>query len=215
MVVFWKFPEKKQCEDEEECRQRQAPILRYFNVFNAEQIEGIELAPLPSTGTLTEEHRIGRADALVCSMTDPPFIEERGQQAWYHPESDIVRIPKIGSFETIDEYYATLFHELGHATGHEKRLNRSGVAGKVHFGSEGYSREELVAELTSSFCCATVALDNSVLDNSAAYIQSWMTSLRSDPKALVVAAAQAQKAADYIKGIEYPLLPKVPTLTTA
>ncbi len=214
MVVFWKFPERKQSEDDEDSWKQNAPILRYFNVFNVEQVEGIEVAPIPIQGNLTDEHRIGRADALVCSMPNPPFIEERGQQAWYHPESDMVRIPKVSSFSSIDEYYSTLFHELGHSTGHEKRLKRSGVAGKVHFGSEEYSREELVAELTSSFCCATVALDNSIHDNSVAYINSWMNSLRSDPKALVIAAAQAQKATDYIKGIEYPLNAKPPILAT-
>jgi antirestriction protein ArdC len=75
--------------------------------------------------------------------------------------------------------------------------------GAIHFGSETYSREELVAELGSAFCCATLGLDNSLLDNSASYIAGWLSSLKSDPRAIVVAASQVQKAADYIRGASY------------
>ena len=215
LVVFWKYPDKKPDVEDEEERRRSAPILRYFNVFNAEQVEGLNLPPLPSVGNLTEAHRIERAEVLVRSMIDPPQIQEVGTKAGYSPSRDLVRIPQIGSFDSIDQYYATLFHELAHSTGHGKRLNRPGVTGQVRFGSERYAREELVAELASAFCCATVALDNSILENSAAYIESWIASLRRDPKAIVVAAGQAQKAADYIKGIQYPLVADIPTLAIA
>jgi antirestriction protein ArdC len=204
MVVFWRFPEKKEePEDAEKEKQRLVPILRYFNVFNVEQIEGLSVPPVLDRGLVSDEDRIKRAEVLATSMSNPPFVEERGSEAWYHPERDVVRIPKIGWYETIDSYYATLFHELAHATGHPKRLNRAGVTDKVHFGSEGYSKEELVAELTSAFCCATVALDNSLIDDSASYIHGWLSVLKADPKVLVYAAAQAQKATDYIKGIAY------------
>ena len=204
MVVFWKFPEKKETpEDTEKEPQRLVPILRYFNVFNIEQVDGLTVPPVPDRGQLSEQNRVNRAELLATSMPNPPFIEEKGDQAWYQPESDVVRIPKLGQFETIDAYYATLYHELGHATGHPSRLNRSGVVGQIHFGSDGYSKEELVAELTSAFCCATVSLDNSLIEDSASYIQGWLSVLKAEPKVLVYAAAQAQKAADYIKGIVY------------
>jgi antirestriction protein ArdC len=136
-------------------------------------------------------------------MPDPPRIVEAGQSAWYRPADDLVSIPCLDRFESADSYYTTLFHELGHATGHEKRLKRSGVIGEVRFGSGEYSREELVAELTSAFCCATVSLDNDLIEDSASYINGWLKVLKEDPKAMVIAAAQAQKAADHIRGVQY------------
>jgi antirestriction protein ArdC len=201
MVVFWKQWQKK--DEDEEKPPRSIPVLKYFTAFNAEQCEGLGLPPLPQLGHLTDAHRISRADALIDSIPRPPFIEEIGDEAWYLPSQDLIRIPKLASFDSIDAYYSVKFHELGHSTGHTSRLNRSGVMERVHFGSEDYSREELVAELTAAFCCATVGIDNTVETDSAPYIHSWMKALRNDPKAIVTAAAQAQKATDYIKGIEY------------
>lgn len=204
MVVFWKFRDTKPKEPgPDPDTPRPVPILRYFNVFNSEQIEGLTIAPVVTGAALSDKDRKARAEVLATSMQNPPFVEERGNEAWYQAEKDLVRIPKIGHFRSIDAYYATLFHELAHATGHPKRLNRSGVAERVHFGSEGYSKEELVAELASAFCCATVSLDNSLINDSASYIQGWLAALKGDPKLVVYAAAQAQKAADYIKGIVY------------
>jgi antirestriction protein ArdC len=113
----------------------------------------------------------------------------------------LVRIPKIQDFESAEAYYATLFHELGHSTGHLNRLNRPGVTGAIHFGSCDYSREELVAELTSAFCCAEVGIDNSIFDNAASYIHGWLEALQGDPKVVVAAAGQAQRATDYILNV--------------
>jgi len=112
-------------------------------------------------------------------------------------------VPPLRAFEAADHYYATLFHELGHATGHVTRLGRPGVSEAVKFGSGIYSHEELVAELTSAFCCATLGLDNTLIEDSASYIDGWLKVLRADPKAVVIAATQAQRACDYIKGITY------------
>lgn len=203
MVVFWKFPEKKPSNDESEEDPRSAPVLRYYNVFNVEQIEGLNLPESPGSPNLSDNERNRRAELLIGSMPNPPFIEERGTEAWYLPERDIVRVPKLESFSTADAYYGTLLHELVHSTGHQTRLNRAGVMGAIHFGSEQYSREELVAELGSAFCCAVLGLDNSLTENTASYIGGWLKSLRSDPKAVVIAAGQAQKAADHIRGISY------------
>lgn len=203
LVVLWKFPDPKPGEDpqSEEVRRR-VPLLRYYSVFNAEQCEGLQLPsihqPLESAN-----QRIERADLLVRSMPDPPRITESGSAAWYRPADDLVNIPPISRFTSADAFYATLFHELGHATGHEKRLKRSGVLGEIRFGSGEYSKEELVAELTSAFCCATVSLDNHLIEDSASYINGWLEVLKSDPKAVVIAAAQAQKATDLIRGVQY------------
>lgn len=205
MVVFWKrWKPVKSNEEEEEPTKPYAPILRYFNVFNVEQCEGLGLPVAYDPGPETEHQRISRADELIKTMPHPPTIQE-GLSAWYLPAEDLVQIPPLCKFTSADSYYATLFHELGHATGHPYRLNRKGVSGDIQFGSGEYSKEELVAELTSAFCCAIVALDNSLLENSASYIDGWLKVLRADPKAVVIAAAQAQRAADYIKGVTYEL----------
>jgi len=203
MVVFWKFPEPKNATDQEkEEARKQVPLLRYYSVFNAEQCEGLEL-PEVYKPTESPNQRIARADLLVRSMPDPPLITEAGSAAWYRPVDDLVNIPPLNRFTSADSFYATLFHELGHATGHEKRLKRTGVIGEIRFGSGEYSREELVAELTSAFCCATVGLDNQLIEDSASYIEGWLDVLKADPKAVVIAAAQAQRAADHIRGITY------------
>ncbi|RYG95901.1 MAG: DUF1738 domain-containing protein [Alphaproteobacteria bacterium] len=197
LVLFWKFPEQ---DEEDPVLKQRPPVLRYYRVFNAEQVEGLELPPLYVPERMADAIRIERADLLVRSMPDPPKIEERGGSAWYSPLQDLVVTPPIGAFRSADDFYGTLFHELGHSTGHPRRLARAGVCGEIRFGSGTYGKEELVAELTSAFCCATVRLDNSLIENSAAYIQGWLSAIRSDPKAVVYAAAQAQKAADFIKG---------------
>ncbi|MBS1701406.1 MAG: DUF1738 domain-containing protein [Armatimonadetes bacterium] len=202
MVVFWKFPEQKMKETEEELKV-QTPVLRYYNVFNVEQIDGLSLPDEPEQHRLSDADRIGRAELFIDSMPNPPAIEERGTEAWYLPSRDLVRIPQLSSFDSIDSFYATKFHELVHSTGHKDRLNRSGVMVSIHFGSEEYSREELVAELGSAYCCSLLGLDGSHLEDSASYIDGWLKSLKADPKAIVIASAQAQKAADYIRGVSY------------
>ncbi len=200
LVVFWKFPERNSEEDNE---RRPAPILRYYKVFNAEQTEGLNLPELPKPKGTTPKERSEKAELLIQCMPDPPEIREEGSSAWYKPSLDLIQVPKIEHFASSDAFYTTLFHELGHSTGHSSRLNRSGVTAQVHFGSGEYSREELVAELTAAFCAAEIGLDNSFIADSASYIQSWLSVLRNDPKAVVIAAAQAQKAMDYIKGVTY------------
>ncbi len=203
MVVFWKRWEPKADEAAEAIRPQQIPVLRYFNVFNVEQCEGLDLAPVYRPESGRNHQRIERADLLVRSMPSPPAIREGGRAAWYRPSDDLVNMPPLNAFESPDSFYATLFHELGHATGHPSRLNRKGVTEVIQFGSGDYSREELVAEFTSAFCCASVSLDNSVIDDSASYIDGWQKVLKGDPKAAVIAAAQAQRAADHIRGIQY------------
>ena len=204
LVVFWKQLEFEEIDEStgEVCKRR-TPMLRYFTVFNVEQVEGIEFAS-PYTGEpLDESQRKERAELLARSMPSPPAIHGIARSAYYVPKEDAVYMPAFERFASADHYYGTLFHELAHASGHESRLNRKGVTEVVRFGSNDYSREELVAELTSAFCCATVGLNNSLTEDSASYISGWLDVLGDDHNAVVIAAAQAQKAADYIRGVTY------------
>ncbi len=202
MVVFWKRSDPPIDPETGEVGKAPIPILRYYHVFNVEQCEGLNVAPVNESSERGEAERIEKAEALLASMPDPPRIEV-GHAAWYRPNDDLIQVPPIGKFRSSESYYATLFHELGHATGNEKRFNRPGVTGNARFGSGEYSQEELVAELTSAFCCAVAGLDNSFIEDAASYIQGWLKVLKSDPKAMVIAATQAQRAADYIMGVRY------------
>ena len=109
-------------------------------------------------------------------------------------------MPKERLFESAEEYYSTLFHELTHSTGHQKRLNRSTLTDLCPFGSTNYSKEELVAEMGAAMLAGHAGIENKVVDNSAAYIGGWLSRLKSDKKLAVHAAAQAQKAVDHILG---------------
>jgi antirestriction protein ArdC len=109
-------------------------------------------------------------------------------------------MPAREAFNSVPEYYSTLFHELTHSTGAAHRLARKGVVDPIRFSSHDYSFEELVAECGAAFLCANAGIDNRTLDNSAAYIASWGRKLRSEPRWIVEAAGQAAKAADLILG---------------
>jgi antirestriction protein ArdC len=200
LVVFWKKWEVDSPDSSTgELKKERIPLLRHYHVFNVQQCEDLSLPQLEIL-TKPQNERIALAEQLVRQTPDPPRLHPGCKQACYYPLVDVVQMPDIQSFVTADAYYATLFHELGHATGHQSRLNRAGVMDAPRFGSADYSREELVAELTSSYCCATLGLDNSLIDNAASYIDGWLTRLKTDPKAIVVAAGQAQRAAEYLQG---------------
>ena len=202
-VVFWNWIER----EDKDGKPQKIPFLRYYSAFNVDQCDGLESA-LPAP---TEEQRtpdpILSAEEILKSMSDCPPIAHGGGRAAYIPAEDRIVIPHAGTFRSDEEYYSTLFHELTHATGHTSRLNRKGLndseAGEWSaFGSTPYAQEELVAEMGAAFLCGQVGIVERTLDNSAAYIQGWLKRLRDDQRLVVQAAAQAQKAADYILGPE-------------
>ncbi|MHB8636737.1 MAG: ArdC family protein [Fimbriimonadaceae bacterium] len=205
LAVFWKRWEVPRERDSDAKSKRTIPILKHHPIFNIEQCEEVRVAPLEPVPPRNTDERIEAAQAMARAMPDGPEVDENCRDAWYRPKEDMVGMPPFESFESADAFYAILFHEIAHATGHEKRLNRAGVMGAIQFGSETYGHEELVAEMSSAFICAELGLDNSLLTNSAAYIQNWLTVLRANPKAVVIAAAQAQRAANLIKGVTPPL----------
>jgi antirestriction protein ArdC len=132
-------------------------------------------------------------------MPNPPAFEQ-SDKAWYSPSNDLVGMPARGLFHSSEEYYASAFHELAHSTGHVKRLHRENFDNPVSFGSESYSKEELIAEMTAAMLCRIAGIEQKTLENSAAYLKTWIARLKSDSRLLVSAASQAQKAADFIQG---------------
>jgi antirestriction protein ArdC len=180
---------------------RHAPkpvILRYSNVFNLTQTEGINL-PESALQEARTNSPIVECERVVASMPTRPAIDS-SDRAWYAPARDVVGMPSIGLFRTSEEYYSTLFHELTHSTGHPSRIGREGVEQLQPFGSESYSREELVAEVGAAMLCGVAGIANRTVENSAAYLRGWIDRLKGDVRLIVGAASAAQRAADYILG---------------
>ena len=194
-VIFWKI-----FEDDETGEKRKIPLLRYYNVFNVAQCEGIKTLSVPDSNG--DFHPIERCEQVVAEMPARPCIEHGSARACYSPAQDTVRMPEAKRFESPEAYYGTLFHELIHATGHASRLARKEITEPIRFGSDPYSREELVAEMGAAFLCGHCAIENSTVAQSASYIQAWLERLKDDRKLVVHAAAQAQKACDFILGIQ-------------
>ena len=195
-VVLWQMREKKDGNGDVISRY---PMLRYFSVFNVEQCEGLKLKPLEELIPTGNHNPIDAAEAIVANMQKRPTIEHGHQAAWYRPSSDVVGMPDRQQFHEAAGYYSTLFHELGHSTGHTSRLKREGVVNATFFGSNEYSREELVAEFTAAFLCNHAGVD-STRDQSAAYLASWLKAFKGDTQMAVWAAGKAAAAADYILG---------------
>ena len=196
-VVFWKLVEK--ADQDSESGKRTVPFLRYYTVYNLEQTEGIIIPELPQRNFMP----IAEAEKIIHSMPRAPNIEHKQPQAYYLPSHDLVNMPNANLFSSDEEYYSTLFHELTHSTGHVSRLNRNELTKITMFKSHDYSKEELVAEMGSAFLCVQCGITPKVIENQAAYIKSWLTQLKNNRKWLVYAAAQAQKAADFILGNDY------------
>ena len=180
-------------------------IIRAYRVVNLAQCVGPGIdkfrAKHPVKGrTQNDNERIAACEQIVAAMPDPPSIRHGGNEACYWPAADQISIPRRETFVGSEAYYATLYHELTHSTGHSDRLNRKGVVAGAPFRSATYSQEELVAEMGAAFLCAESGIDDPTIENSAAYLRGWLKYLSSDPKALIIAGAQAQKAADYILG---------------
>lgn len=203
ICVYWQITEKEELDPEtKKMEKKKRFLLRYYNVFNVSQCEGLPEIYEEKIETRSKGEAIKSCEKLVRGYKAKPSIKHDSQQAYYHPTKDIVNMPKKESFDSSEAYYATLFHELVHSTGHVNRLGRKGIMDRTFFGSEDYSKEELIAEMGASFLCAFGGISPKTIDNSASYISNWMTALKGDSKLVVHAAGAAQKASDYIRGIQ-------------
>lgn len=201
MVVFWSFIEKKE-KDENGIEKvvSKFPMLKYFNVFHISQVEGVE--PLQKEKR-KENEQIKSAQEIVDNYFNNEklkLVNKDKARAFYSPSLDYINMPELNQFTSSNEYYSTLFHEMVHSTGHSSRLNR-GLENNAGFGSESYSKEELVAEIGSAGLCeiANISTNNTFI-NSVAYLQSWIKVLKDDKKLIVSASSKAEKAIEYILG---------------
>ncbi len=176
--------------NEKEIREKKISFIRYYNVFNYEQTEGI-----PEIELNKNEYKKDCEEVLK-NMSDKPVIKY-GINPAYNPIGDYIIMPSINHFKSSDGYYSALYHELIHWTGHESRLDRF-KEGSLEFGSNVYSKEELVAEIGSSFLCQVTGIEKDIINNQASYIKHWLEVLKNDARLIVTASSLAQKGTDYI-----------------
>jgi antirestriction protein ArdC len=199
LVVYANRITKTETNDAGEDTEREIPFMKGYTVFNVEQVDGLPahyyaqpVNPLP----LAE--RIEAADAFMTGTG--ATIHHGGNQAFYAPSRDVVQLPPFEAFKDKESYYATALHELTHWTKAKGRLERDFSAKR--FGDTGYAREELVAELGAAFLCADLGITPDIREDHAAYLGHWLSVLKEDKRAIFSAAAHAQRAADYLKGLQ-------------
>ena len=200
IVVFWKVGTKK-VEDTEtgKVENKKTFLLRYYNVFNIEQTEGLEKY-IPVIEESTKEFNpVEKAEEIIRGYKNSPAIYDDGRdRAYYSPVTDEIHLPLREVFESESDYYTTLFHEATHSTGNKKRLNR--FTPGDYKGSDAYSKEELVAEMGATFLSSMAGMENKVIENNSAYINGWLSKLNNDKTLVVFASSQAQKATNLILG---------------
>lgn len=198
VVVFWKNVKKQSDELDNDEKAKTVPILRYYKVFNIEQCRDIPKDLIPELTKEKKNDPILECEAIISNMPDSPLLMFKGKKAYYDVLKDHVVLPQLKSFKTSESYYSTLFHELVHSTGSEKRLGRKTITEMAEFGSEPYSIEELIAELGAAYLNSFTGMLNKQIENSVAYIQGWLEKLRNDKRFIVQASGQAQRAVDLI-----------------
>ncbi len=186
---------------------------RYYTAYNLADTEGLQRKvplvdrPLETFSPIERAERIAEG---YLGAAGAPSIDHMGSMAFYQPSADYIQLPPHHQFQSGPEYYSTLFHEMGHSTGHRSRLKRRGINDFGMFGDHQYSREELVAEFAACFLCAEAEIERATLENSAAYIDTWAARIAGDPRLIVRAANQGQKAAGWILGTRTALRDEEP-----
>lgn len=204
-IIYFNWRSKEEIRKANEAGDPKAPCFaKFFKAWNAEQLDNVDqFIPELDKLDIKNNFPLEQAEEIVSKYKDCPSIRAGGDKASYSPLTDLVSMPFIETFNSPEDYHGTLFHELVHSTGHTGRLNRESVANLATFGSELYSKEELIAEIGSCFLCATAGISSpKLLENSAAYIDGWLGKLKKDSRLVMSAAQQAQKAVDYILQVE-------------
>lgn len=201
IVVFWKILPVEEVQEDGTKIVKQIPLLKYINVFHISQVDGVE--PLPKK-ELHDIEPIEKAENILQDYWTREHIKiehVKGNDAFYSPMRDMIQLPLFEQFRDANEYYSTAFHESVHSTMKENRCNRAEERKNklVAFGSEEYSKEELVAELGSASLMNIIGIETKKsFKNSTAYIQSWIRVLKNDVKFIISASSKAEKAVNYI-----------------
>jgi antirestriction protein ArdC len=199
MVVFWTKWESDKV-DPETGEKKVIPILRYYSVFNVDQCDNIT-DPLLEPVNITDP--IAKAEEILANVPGRCRVDFSSNiRAFYRPSEDRIVMPQASCFTSREQYYRTFFHELGHSTGHQSRLDRFGEDSASLTDGEAYGFEELVAELTASYLCAEVGIFEDNCEKHAGYVQNWLKTLNDAPRLFVKAAGAAQRACDYLLGVK-------------
>ncbi|MCR2832414.1 ArdC family protein [Parerythrobacter lacustris] len=195
-TVVYYGESRKAVQDEAtgEDKERGFRFLKTYTVFNVAQIEGLPDRFHAIPEPLPELKRIEAAEAFFERI--PATVHHGGDRAYYAPGADRIQLPPFAAFHDAHGYYATRGHETVHWTSHKSRLDRS--FGRERWGDAGYAREELVAELGAAFLAADLGLCIEPRPDHASYIASWIRVLQNDTRAIVQAAAHAEKAVAYL-----------------
>ncbi|MCA9303422.1 MAG: DUF1738 domain-containing protein [Phycisphaerales bacterium] len=196
LVIFWK---QHATTDRETNEPVNIPVLRHYRVFNTDQCEGLS-KEAEEPETMKPFEPITEAKSIVEGYKAPPDIKHGGHRAFYRPSDDLIRVPEPERFVNSESYYATLFHELAHSTGHRSRLDRGLEHAGRTLADDAYSKEELIAEMGAAFLAAAAGISPPTIEQSASYIENWSRRLRGDKKLVVQAAGAGQRAADWILG---------------
>lgn len=199
LVVFAGKVTRTEQDEHGEDIERDIHFMKGYTVFNAEQADGLPAhfcAVAPPTADPVQ--KIDHAEAFFAATGAD--IRHGGNSAYYALGSDHVQMPPFETFRDAESYYATLAHEGTHWTRHPSRLDRD--FGRQRWGDEGYAREELVAELGAAFLCADLGLALEPREDHAAYIASWLKVLKNDKRFVFIAASHAQRAADFLHGLQ-------------
>jgi len=194
-IVFYTVYDKKKGKGKsEDDKDEKTFVLRYYNVFHIQDVEGLESKYLKFENDPIEE-----AEKVLKDYDEVPLEHYDSLKAYYSPGLDKVNVPPKECFPEIEYYYKTVFHEFVHSTGSSTRLKRfEKGAGSGQFASDSYSFEELVAEIGAAMLCGVTGIENKVLDNSASYLDHWLKVLKADNKAIIRASSKAQAAVNYI-----------------
>jgi antirestriction protein ArdC len=195
ICTLWRFVEDRLHPN------KKRPLLRYFTVFNVQQSEGLDIAPWNSDQPKHEHSPIAACEVVWESWKNKPALTIGGAECFYRPSTDTINMVDRSAFCDVTDWYATLFHESVHATGHDSRLKREL---KGAYSKESYSKEELIAEMGAAMLAAHTGINTPKLEeNNVAYIKNWRDAIKGDNRLVVSAAGAAQRAVDSILGIDY------------
>jgi antirestriction protein ArdC len=199
LVVYADRFTRTEQNDKGEDIEREIPFMKGYTVFNVEQIDGLPESYYAKPVLNREKVQLIEEAESFFAATGAAF-RHGGNMAFYAPGPDVIQLPIPEAFKDAESYAATKAHELTHWTKHKSRLDRD--FGRKAFGDEGYAREELVAELGAAFLCSALEITPEVREDHAAYLGHWLKVLKDDRRAIFQAAAHAQRAGDYLHGLQ-------------
>ena len=197
LVVYADRFIKTETTDQGQDVEREIPFMKGYSVFNVEQIEDLPAKYITEPTPAGNAGQIARAETFFAA-TGAKF-QHGGSRAFYAPSQDVIQLPPLATFRDSESYAATKAHELIHWTGNDQRLSRQ--FGK-RFADDAYAVEELVAEMGAAFLCADLGVTPETLPDHADYLAHWLSVLKNDKRAIFTAAAQAQRAADYLHSLQ-------------